>query len=111
MNILSVLGAFTRFGQWSRVLEQSGDGSCRHQGGIVGVISGEIKGIFLLWSPFSERWWETGEMAKSREEVVGQATQEGSAPPILFFCCALIHFASLYCSSSTGELGLLEKQK
>lgn len=104
MNILSVLGNFTHFGQWSRVLEQSGDGSYRHQGGIVGVISGEIKGIFLLWSPILEGWWETGEMAKSRQgvfEVVGQATQEGSALPMLFFCCALIHFASLFCSSST----------
>lgn len=43
MNILSVLGNPTHLGQWLRVLEQSGAGSCGHQGGIVGVIFGELR--------------------------------------------------------------------
>ncbi len=42
MNILSVLGNPTHLGLWLRVLEQSGAGSCGNQGGIVGVIFGEL---------------------------------------------------------------------
>lgn len=56
MSILSVLGRSTHLGQWLRVLERSGAGSCGHQGGAVDVIFEEIKGIFLFWSPVSEGW-------------------------------------------------------
>lgn len=99
--ILSLVVGSTHFGQWLKVLEWTCGGSYRHQGCIVGAISGEIKDMNPFWSPISEGWWwETEEVAKSRErvfEAAGLATQQGCSLPQSFsdsFCLVplfLIH--------------------